>query len=109
MTGFYCIRRIRILLNKLYHPLPLSSLDYSLSPRFSEVTPVFGGDPHVAAEGGLAYEGQQGKAEEGQGHEEGPRQVANGQGFDQGLRPKFEKSLLVRPYFKAQILSHSYV
>ena len=74
----------------------------STIPSFPEVTPAFGRDPHVAAEGGLAHEGHQGEAEKGQGHEEGPRQIGNGQGLGQRLRAQFEELLLVGPDSKAR-------
>ena len=66
-------------------------------PRFSKVALALGGDPHVAAEGDLAGEGHQGKAEKGQGHEKRTRQIGHGQGLCQRLGAQLEKPLFVRP------------
>ena len=77
-------------------PEHLLSLSSPLS-RFSEVALALGGgDPHVAAEGDLAGEGHQGKAEKGQGHEKRASKVGHGQGLCQGLGAQLEELLLVR-------------
>ena len=71
--------------------------------RFPEVTAALLScyPCHVAAKGGLAHEGQDGKAQADQAHEKGPTQVGDGQGFRQRLRAKFEELLFIRPNFKA--------